>query len=222
MRSIHTLALTLALGFAGAHAHLKQGSLYPKGGETFAIGQKVTIGWVQIQGHDGLYDLYFSKNGGTAWTEFAGHWQGPKGDGDSVKYDWTVPANSATTQGVIRICQLAGGECKDNNYILKSGNFTITATSAVRAEDAAGAGSLEYDAATGGLSVALPLAAPSHVTLQAFDSRGRLLATLLDEDRPAGAVALSLFSNRLQSLHGAVALRLGWGAGSLTRTLNLP
>jgi hypothetical protein len=212
----------MAIGIAGAHAQLKQSTLYPKGGETFSIGEKVTIHWVQSQGRDGLYDIYFSKNGGTTWTEFASRWQGPKGDGDTVKYNWTVPANSATTQGVIRVCQLAGGECKDNNYILKSGNFTVTASSALAPEAGEAPGRLDFDAATGSLSAAFALAAPARVTLKAFDSQGRLLATLLDADQAAGAHALSLFSNRLRALHGAVAFRLGLGDAAMTRTLALP
>jgi hypothetical protein len=222
MRHTQRLAIALTACAIGAHAHLKQGSLYPKGGESFAIGQKVTIAWVQTQGHDGLYDLYFSKNAGTSWSEFAGHWQGPKGDGDSVKYEWTVPANSATTQGVIRVCQLAGGECKDAVYILKSGNFTITTASAVEAQAPQAAGKLDFDAATGSLAVAFTLASASRVSLQAFDSQGRLLATLLDAEQAAGEHALSLFSNRLASMHGAVAFKLAWGGASLTRSLILP
>jgi hypothetical protein len=222
MRPIQSVTSVFLMCVACASAHLKAGSLNPKGGETFAIGQKVLISWVQSQAHDRKYDLYFSKNGGTSWTEFEANWIGAAGDNDTCKYQWTVPANSATTQGQLRVCQMAGGHCTDAAYVLKSGNFTITASSAVQPQADGAAGSLAFDPASRALAVAFSLSAPARVALRAFDARGRLLATLMDEDKSAGDFALSLFSNRLQSMHGAVAFKLDWGAASLTRSLVLP
>jgi hypothetical protein len=118
---------------------------------------------------------------------------------------------------------LAGGECRDNNYILKSGNFTITEqSSALRPPAAAQAGRLDFDPATGGIEVGFVLDASAHVALQAFDAQGRLLASLLDEDRSAGAHALSLFSSALSERHGTVVLRLAYGNAALTRSVVLP
>jgi hypothetical protein len=117
---------------------------------------------------------------------------------------------------------MSGGHCTDTAYVLKSGNFTISTTTPILAQARQTSGKLDFDAATGSLAVAFSLAFPAHVSLQAFDSQGRLLATLLDADRAAGDHALSLFSNRLRDMHGAVAFKLTWGGSSLTRSLILP
>ena len=221
MRLFHAALAIAALATATSHAHLKAGSLSIKGGETFTVGEKVTVTFVQTVGHnDGRFDFYFSKNGGTAWTEFAAKWPGPKGDNETITYVWTVP-NSVTTTGQFRACQLAGGECTDANYILKSGNFTIVAAgSGVEPGVRALTPALEF--AREGVTAAFTLPAAGRVSLQAFDASGRVLATLLDGEKQAGDHRLSLFSNRLQQASGNVVLKLTFGAESLTRTVTLP
>lgn len=203
------------------HAHLKPGSLSIKGGETFTVGQKVTVTFVQSVGHnDGRYDFYFSKNGGTSWSEFEAKWQGPKGDNETITYVWTVP-NSLTETGIWRACQLAGGECTQADYILKSGAFKIVAAgSGVRP----GAGALApgLDFAAGGVTAEFAMPAAGKVVLQAFDASGRVLATLFEGEMAAGDQRLSLFSNRLQQASGNVVLKLTYGSESLTRSIALP
>ncbi len=218
-----TLAiLPLLMTATLASAHLKQGTLFPKGGETVIVGEKVTIAWVQTLGHDGKYDLYLSKNGGSSWSEFGTRWQGPTADGDSVKYTWTVP-NSPGATNQLRICQLFAGECTDADHILKSANFTIApAGSGVVPSAGVTAPSLDFDAASRSLGAAFLLATPGRVTLQAFDPEGRLLATLFDADKSAGSYRLSLFANRLQAMSGQVIFRLAFGAGALTKAVALP
>jgi hypothetical protein len=215
------LALT-ALCAAGASAELKAGSLSIKGGETLVVGDKVTVSFVQTLGRDGKYDFYFSKNGGASWSEFATRWQGPTGDGDTVKHLWTVP-NAPTTMAQWRACQLAGGECTNNDYILKSGVFTIAAVgSAVRGLPGAAGMSLEFDPASRGITAAFTLAAAGRVTLEAFDSQGRLLAALIDGEKPAGTYALPLSPDRLRAVRGATAFRLACGDAVLVRFFAIP
>jgi hypothetical protein len=226
MRTLMNSSLAIALAACGALAQLKPGSLSIKAGDTFVVNRKVMVTFVQLGAGSGTnagkYDFYLSTNGGSQWKEFEAAWQGPKGNGDTVKYEWTVP-NSPTTTAQWRACLMSGGHCTDTAYVLKSGNFTISATaSPIQAQAPRTAGKVDFDAATGSLAIAFSLASPAHVALQAFDSQGRLLATLLDADRAAGDHALSLFSNRLRDMHGAIAFKLTWGGASLTRSLVLP
>jgi hypothetical protein len=219
------LKASLALvAFTGtlASAQLKVGSLSIKGGETFTVGQVVNVSLVQSLGqNNGKYDFYFSSNGGGSWTEIIGNFQGPKGDGDTVKYNWTIP-NKPTTTGQFRACQLAGGECTDAKYILKSGNFTITTVSGVRAlQEAEAAGvSFRYDAVTGSLEAAYTLASAERTSLQILSADGRVVSTLVDEEQTAGAHKISVFSNSLASINGHFILKLNLGSRSITRSWN--
>jgi hypothetical protein len=83
-------------------------------------------------------------------------------------------------------------------------------------------GKLEWNAATGSLAIGFSMAEAGRVSLRAFDSQGRLLAVLLDADQAAGDHALSLFSHRLQAMHGSIVFALSWGGASMTRTFALP
>jgi hypothetical protein len=225
MRTIMRLPIAIALCALGANAQLKDGSLSIKGGETFTVGQKVPVTLTQLKpgtgARSGKYDFYISVNGGTSWTEMVGNWQGPTTDNATVTWEWNV-TQAPTTKGVFRACLLSGGECSDAAYTLKSGNFTISNSTALAPSPAGSAGKLEFDAATGGMAVGFSLASPARVTLQAFDAQGRSLAVLLDADQAAGEHSLSLFSNRLQAMHGSVVFKLAWEGSSLTRAFVLP
>ena len=220
-KHIPILAASVLVSATASLAHLTAGTLIPKGGETVVVGTKVTISWVQTLGHDGKYDLYLSKNGGSSYSEFGTRWQGPTGDGDTVKYTWTVP-NSPGATNQLRICQLAAGECTDAGHILKSGNFTIAAAGSgvVPFADAANP-SLDFDPASRTVNAAFALAAPGRVTIQALDAQGRVLANLFDGEKTAGSHAVSLFATRLRSVSGQVIFRLAFGDRALTRTVQL-
>ena len=193
-----------------AEAHLVAGSLSIKGGETFSAGSTVNVKWSQDVGHDGKYDFKYSKDGGTTWTDVEKNKQLPTAAGE-ITYVWTVPGE-ATTQGQFRVCQQAGGAaCTDATYMLKSPNFTVTAGSPVRPAAVPEAGSLAYDARTRNLEVSLDLASRELVNLDAFDSRGKLLAILLDGFQDAGERKLSVFSSRLDDSQ-AMVFRLRVGA----------
>jgi hypothetical protein len=226
MHTIIHLSAAIALSAFGAHAQLKAGSLSIKGGETFTVGQKVSVTLVQVKPGTGMrsgkYDFYISRNGGTSWREMVGNWQGPTTDNATVTWEWNI-TESPTTTGVFRACLLSGGECTDSTYTLKSGPFTIVdQSSAVLPRSDAATGKLNFDSSTGSMALRFSLVSPAHVALRAFNTQGRLLATLLDADQLAGDHAMSLFSNRIQEMNGPVAFTLTWGAASLTRSLILP
>lgn len=197
-----------ALAATQVGAHLKAGSLLPKGGETVAIGQKVEISWFQDTGHDGLYDIYYSKNGGTSWVEFEEGWQGPKTDGVKVAYSWTVPANAATAQAKIRVCQMAGGHCTNSTYTLVSANFTISATNSVQSAVGALPSQLRFDAAAGAVEASFEMESEGRVLVEAFDVDGRLVATVYEGVRGAGPQRLSVRSTALAGSKGPFAIRL--------------
>lgn len=219
----HLKTTSVLLAFAGtlASAHLEQGSLSIKGGETFKVGEIVKVTFVQTQGHnDGTYDFYYSTNAGSTWTETVGHFQGPKGDGDTVKYNWTVP-NKPTTTAQFRACQLFVSECKDPVYILKSPNFTISTTSGVAVPGfAASAPTLRYDGLTRSLETEFTLASAQRVTLQLLEADGRVIATLVDGQKDAGHHRFSVFSNSLATATGHFVLKLTLGSETITRSWN--
>jgi hypothetical protein len=212
--------LAVLLASSVSSAHLLAGSLSIKGGEEFVVGSKVTVTFTQSVGHNnGQYDFYFSKDGGTTWTEFEAHWQGPKGDNAVITYVWTIP-NSVTTKGAFRACQLAGGECVDNNYILKSGNFTVAtvASGIVNSSTQGTSPSMEFNPLTASVDVAFSMATAGPVSLQALDAQGKVIATLLDGTRDAGQYQLSLFSNRLKANRGPLFFKLSLSGSVFTRS----
>jgi hypothetical protein len=218
-------AMLVSVCAVGARAQLKAGSLSIKGGETFTVGQKVSVTLVQTKAgtgtRSGKYDFYFSGDGGTSWHEMVGNWQGPTGDNATVTWEWNV-TQAPTTTGQFRACLLSGGECTDPTYTLKSGNFTITNATALAPMRSEAGGKLEWDAATGSMAIGFSMAEAGRVSLRAFDSQGRLLAVLLEAEQAAGDHALSLFSHRIQTMHGSVVFALSWGGASMTRTFALP
>jgi hypothetical protein len=78
--------------------------------------------------------------------------------------------------------------------------------------------SMRFDAAAGNLEVTFGIEEGARISLQAFDTRGKLLATLLDGDQGSGFHHLSLFSNRLQGYQGHVIFQLRSGASVLAET----
>jgi hypothetical protein len=208
-----------AAGLAGAH--LGATSLSIKGGETFAPNQSVAIKWTVSVLHAGS-DIDLSLNGGTSWTTIKEDFKESSG---SNTFNWTV-TGAATQTARIRICQhesatTAGCRNQDvnnspsgtinGNYILVSPAFTISAPSGLgQAAASQGAFALDFIPATRNVNVSFALAESGPVLLQAFDARGRLMATLVESDFAAGSHKLSLFSNRLD-ISGALLFKLKAG-----------
>lgn len=111
------ICLALMLGCAynlSAHVALDN----PVGGETFTVGQTVTIQWHIMIPHNTLnWDLLFSSDGGVTWTYI--YQDLPVGN---TSFQWTVPS-TLTTQGRVSVIQ----DNSAQDYQDESNNFTIQA-----------------------------------------------------------------------------------------------
>ena len=103
--------------FEYATAHVQLDS--PKGGETFAVGDTITIKWTRIVQHNQEnWDLYFSSDGGVTWESL--ELDLPT---SQLEYEWIVP-EVITEQGQIQILMDNAG----TDYTDSSNNFSITET----------------------------------------------------------------------------------------------
>lgn len=222
-------ATTLILGSAlAATAHL--GTLTtPKAGETYKVGSTVAVKWTVDQPH-GTQDLSYSKVGGP-WVSIT------TGLGNRVgAYSWMVPAAAEGANIRFRVCQRNGGTgCTDAHstnspetaiklsgggeiYTLVSGNFTVSAPTAVHPAATFAGASLAYRPESRSIDAAFTLSAPERVTLEAFDAKGQRLAVLLDDRKAEGRHVLSIFSHALD-VTGPMILRLQAGDKVLQQAL---
>ena len=77
---------------------------------------------------------------------------------------------------------------------------------------------MRFDADAGSLEVTFGIEEAASMSLQAFDSQGKLLAILLEGNQDPGFHHLSLFSNRLQGYKGHVIFQLRAGQSVLGET----
>jgi hypothetical protein len=216
-------AVLVAAGMAGAH--LVDGSLSIKGGETFTPGQSVSLKWNISVLHGDKIDLHYSKDGGTTWTSMSTTHKAVSGDNT---FKWTVP-NEPTTKAKVRVCQGAGSPCADVKvsspstpaYALVSPVFTISAgTGVLRTAANASGFSIDFRPEAHNVDASFGVSETQQVVLQAFDTQGRMLATLVDGSFAAGSHKLSLFSERLDASSGSLVfkLKIGNQVQSLTWT----
>jgi hypothetical protein len=208
-------------------AHLVDDTLEPKGGETLTVGQVLAIKWTAQINHpdhaEGV-NIALSKDGGATWQSIREKY------GDNEKnntFNWTVPASAATAQGKIRICQ--SGPCTNSHnanrltsgppWVLVSSAFTVQTSTGIASQAQSQLGfSLDYHPDTRNVNVAFALKAAGPVLLQAFDTRGRLVATLIEKDYAAGSHAFSVFSNALGSASGSMVFKLSAAGEVKTHT----
>ena len=120
-------ALSLGLGgVAGASGHVQMNA--PNGGETFAVGEVVTIEWqVQIEHETQNWDLWYSTTGPDGpWTAIVMNL--PPGDisgGAIHTFEWTVPA-LAGQSGWVRVRQ-DNTPTDDDYYDVSNDSFAIVA-----------------------------------------------------------------------------------------------
>jgi len=89
---------------------------YPQGGETFIVGETITIQWHVIIPHNTLnWDLFFSVDGGMTWDTL--QLDIPT---SNLSYQWVIPG-SFTSLGRIQVVQ----DNADQNYLDNSMDFTI-------------------------------------------------------------------------------------------------
>lgn len=77
---------------------------------------------------------------------------------------------------------------------------------------------IRFDSHAGNLDVTFGIDQAARISLQAFDTQGKLLANLLDVNEGSGFHHLSLFSNRLQGYQGHVIFKLRAGNAMLAET----
>lgn len=219
------LTVLALLGAGLTHAHLIATSLLPKGGETLKVGDNISISWDAEQNHNMGIDIAISKDGGTTWKDIK------TGFNDNVKlnntFKWMVTADAVTNNGLFRVCQ--SGPCTTQKvsratgnggpWYLVSGAVTIApSTSAINDPQAASALTMDFNPSTRNVEVSFSLSRRESVLLQAFDTQGRLVATLIDGDYAAGPHALSVFSNGLAANGGSLVFKLKAGDQVKTHT----
>ena len=167
------------VGTAVAHVQLD----YPVGGETFYVGEVVTVQWhILVQHNQEDWDLYFSSDGGTTYDPVV--LDLPV---EQLEYDWTVP-DVLTEEGRIKIVQDNTGI----DYSDSSGNFTIEegATPAEGGEQSPGAPQLvaaqpnPFHRTT---AITYELSAGGPVELTIYDRAGRRVRQLVTGTHAAGS-----------------------------------
>ena len=215
---------SLVLAAAGlAGAHLSTTGLKPTAGESVNLGSTYKVTWTSVNDHAMGTNIDLSTDGGATWTTIRENFDEAEGVNN---FNWTV-AGTATENAMIRLCQHGGTPIRsclatqktnslstplNGNYIMVTSPFKLTGSSAL-VQAAAGKASfaLDFNPATRNVNVSFALAESGPVLLQAFDTRGRLMATLVERDFAAGSHTLSLFSNRLET-SGALLFKLTAGA----------
>ena len=104
--------------FEYATAHVQLDS--PKGGETFAVGDTITIKWTLIQQHQqDNWDIYYSPDGGNTFDTLAIDLPN-----SNFEYQWVI-TQEITQEGRIRIVM---DNTVETDYEGTSNNFSITET----------------------------------------------------------------------------------------------
>ncbi|HEY3387199.1 MAG TPA: T9SS type A sorting domain-containing protein [Saprospiraceae bacterium] len=98
------------------HLHAHVALDYPQGGETFIVGETITIQWHIVVPHNQQnWDLFVSPDGGVTWDTL--QLDIPT---STMSYEWVIP-NIITSQARIQIFQ----DNEDQNYLDNSMDFTI-------------------------------------------------------------------------------------------------
>jgi hypothetical protein len=214
--------ILIAAAAGMANAHLSMDGLKPAAGEVLKIGSTYAVTWKEVNNHAKGSNIDLSVDGGKTWSTIKKDYADNLG---TNTFNWTV-AGAATTTAKLRICQHEGTPvtaCRDvdnvnaltadinGNYFMITGAFTIAATTGIRSVSGASGFSVDFRPETRNVDVAFGLADNRPVLLQAFDTQGRLLATLIQGDFAAGEHKLSLFSGLLNGSGGSLIFKLKVG-----------
>lgn len=202
-------AMMMLAGLGMANAHLISITA-PTNGATLTGGAVTTLSWKVLYAHIHKYDFSFSSDAGAHWTIVERNATVSDANNSTATHKFTVP-NQASTQARIRLCEKTdtAQSCDDNTpaqavdgpYALTTGNLTVQAGSAVLAPAAAPSyePTLAFNPSTRNLEVTLDLPRAQPVIVQAFNSRGRLVATLLNGEQSAGYHHYALASDRIET-----------------------
>jgi len=168
------------LSFSHVFGHV--GITYPKGGETFNAGDTISIQWQVLIDHgENNWDLYFSTDGGSNWSEI-----NLNISKSQLRYEWIVPGNSTNNAKVLVVQDNAIGA----DYQSESGDFTITSTTGITDNDNRVKEFFIYPAypnpfnSTTVISFSLP--EQSNVKLNIFNIAGQKIKTLVNSDMQPG------------------------------------
>ncbi|NQV13832.1 T9SS type A sorting domain-containing protein [bacterium] len=159
---------------------------YPQGGETFIVGETITIQWhITIAHNQENWDLYFSPDGGSSWNIISEDLPVSR-----VDYLWIVP-EEITDQGRIKIYM-------DNtaaNYEDVSNNFTIQAEAvAIQDERVLPQKRMLYqnhpNPFNPSTSISYDIPEPSDISLAVYDTRGRTITMLQETHQSAGSYTI--------------------------------
>ena len=211
MRVFGSVVLVVVASFAVASAHV--GLDYPSGGESFMVGQVVTVRWHIIIDHgDCVWDLFYSSDGGSNWQQVV------VGIAKSqLQYNWTVP-DPATNAGRIRIVQ---NNTSGMDYEDTSGAFTVTSTTGTnetgRVERSFRILPAYPNPFNPETNIRFEIPDRQFVSLRVYNLLGQVVKTLVDGVRPPGDYAVRFDASNLAS--GIYMYRLQ--SGNLVETRRL-
>jgi hypothetical protein len=222
------MAILGATGLAGAHlasGSLKLNSKTAAGGESFAAGASLAVGWQVSVSHSFPINIDISADGGTTWTSAKSGLSDASGAGSS---NVTLPAQP-TTHAKIRVCQGSATDCANIKvsqpstapYTLVSSEFTITGASAIISATKPDF-ALGFEPGSGKFAAAFDLVRAEKVVLQVVDFRGRVQATLLEGSLAAGAHKMSLALPPELASSSALIFRLKLGETVRTQSFTRP
>jgi hypothetical protein len=156
---------------------------YPSGNEEFYPGEVITIKWyIAIDHGDCDWDLYFSSDNGTTWSDIS-----LDISKSQLEYDWTVP-DISTGFGKIRVVQdnILGGD-----YSAQTSAFTIIQSSTdVTSENTHIKEISIYPAYPNPFNsstiISFNLPGKDYVTLNIYNVSGQKIGTLVNGELPAG------------------------------------
>lgn len=174
--------------------------------------------WVQGAVHDitwnsaGLTTVTISfSSDGTSWSVLY-----PDYDATQGKYSWYIPNMQGSKTCYVKI------EGPNHTPVSTAGPFEITSTSGV--SDASVPTDVQLlqnfpNPFAGSTQFNFTIAKASHVSLDIFDTRGDLVATVVNDDRGAGSYGISFDASPLPA--GAYEYRMTTPAGTILRSMTI-
>jgi hypothetical protein len=194
-----------AVGMSSTWAHLGAGtfSMTPEG--PFKTKDAVTLKWTITVPHDGT-DIEYSSNGGKSWIMVRKDYV-PRANGAQT-FNWTVP-DSATEQGMIRICQKVGSAgCTNADtvsrpssapYTLVSRRFSVTAAPVALENGMLDSRANLRETAFGVFELNVNVEKAGDMIVAAYDADGREVEILVTRRLEAGSHRLSFASESLRA-----------------------
>jgi hypothetical protein len=204
MRGI-VAGVLFTIGLQSAWAHLGAGTLTMTPEAPFKAKATVAIKWTITVAHSGT-DIEYSSNGGKSWTMVRKDYA--SGASGAQTFNWTVP-DSATEQGMIRICQKQGSTgCTNADtvsrpssapYTLVSRRFSVTAAPVALENGMLDSRANLRETAVGVFELNVNVEKAGDMIVAAYDADGREVEILVTRRLEAGSHRLSFASESLRA-----------------------